>query len=80
MKTMWLLGLLPMLMVAYNLVAGSPREASQAPGRPVAKRAPVLVKGGARLPAGLTEYMFLHQTRDENLPVHAMAGVTTCPE
>jgi len=77
MKTMWLLALVPMLMVGYNLVAGSPREASQ---RPVAKPTPVLTKGGARLPVGLAEYMFLHQTRDENIPVHAMAGVTTCPE
>ena len=80
MKKMWLLGLLPMLMVAYNLVAGSPRDASQAPDRPVARLAPFSAKGGARLPAELAEYMFLHQTRDENLPVHAMARVTTCSE
>lgn len=81
MKTIGLLGLLPLLLiVAYNKVAGTPSEAAQSPDRSVTMPAPAVVGSSGNLPAGLSEYVFLHQTRHESIPVHAMAGVKACPE
>ena len=80
MKTMWLLGLLSMLMVSYNLVASSPRAAAQGPDRPATLPGPVAIEGNAGIPEGFSEYVFLHHARHENVPVHAMAGVTTCSQ
>jgi hypothetical protein len=36
------------------------------------------MEGRDNLPAGLSEYVFLHQTRGENIPVHVMASVKAC--
>ena len=81
MKTTVLLGMTSLLLiVAYNNVGGTPRAAAQSPDRPVALAALADTGSSGRLPDRLSEYLFLHQTRDENLPVHGMAGVKACTE
>ena len=81
MKSIGLLGLLfVLLMVAYSKVEGGPGEAAQGPDRPVALAALPDTESSGRLPERLSEYLFLHHARYEFLPVHAMAGVTTCPQ
>lgn len=81
MKTIGLFGLLSLLsIVAYGRIASAPSEAAQSPDRSVTGPAPVAMEGSGNLPAGLSEYVFLHQTLYENIPVNAMAGVTACPE
>jgi len=81
MKTTVLLGMMSLLLiVTYNNVGGAPRTAAQSPDRPVALAALADTESGGRLPDRLSEYLFLHQTRDENLPVQAMAGVKACTE
>ncbi len=81
MKTTVVLGMMSLLSIAaYNNVGGSPRAAEQGPDRPVALAALADTESSGRLPERLSEYLFLHQTRDENLPVHAMASVKACPE
>ena len=70
MKTTGLLALLSLLLtIAFNQVAGMPREEARA-----------ALESGDPLPALISEYVFLHQTRYESVPVHAMAGVKSCPE
>ena len=79
MKTAVLLGMISVLLiVAYNNVGGAPRAVAQGAERSAALQAPA--DTASKLPERLSEYLFLHQTRDENLPVHAMAGVKACPE
>jgi hypothetical protein len=79
MKTTWLIGLLSLLLMAvYGKVAGGPSEAAQSPNQPATMAAPAAMEGSGELPAKLSEYVFLHQTRDENIPVHVMAGVKAC--
>jgi hypothetical protein len=79
-KTMWLLALLSLLLiVGYDKVAGTPRGAIAGADQPLAIPA-AAPKGGGKLPARYSEYVFLHQTRDESLAVHAMAGGKACPE
>lgn len=81
-KTLALLGLVSLpLVVAYNMeVAGGASEAAQIAGRPGAMPEPALVGRGGTLPASLPDYVFLHQTLHESIPVHTMAGVKACPE
>lgn len=80
-KTMGLLGLLSLLLIfAYSKVAGTPSVAAQGPDRSVTMPAPAVMEDSGKLPAILSEYVFLHQARDESIPVHAMAGATMCPE
>ncbi len=80
-KTIGLLGLLSlMLMVAYSKVAGAPSEAAQSPDQSVTMPAPAVMGNSSNLPAGLSEYVFFHQTRHESIPVHTMAGAPICPE
>ncbi len=69
-----------LLAGAYNQVAGTPREAAQSPDRSVNMPAPAVSGNSGKLPAKLSEYVSLHQTRYESIPVHAMAGVNACPE
>lgn len=79
MKTIWLLGLLSLLwMAAFNNGAGGPSVAAHSSNQPVTMPAPAAMEGSDNLPAGLSEYVLLHQTRDENNFVHAMAGVKAC--
>ena len=81
MKTTVLLGMMSLLLiVAYNNVGGAPRAAAQSPDQPVTLAALADAESSGQLPARLSEYLFLHQTRYENLPVHAMAGMKACPE
>ena len=81
MKTTMALGMMSLLLiVAHNNVGGAPRAAAQGPDRSVTLAALADTESGDRLPDRLSEYLFLHQTRDENLPVHAMAGVKACTE
>lgn len=76
---MEMLGLLLLLIAAFK-VAGTPREAAQYPNAPITLPAPAVTGSGARLPARVSEYVFWHQTRHEGIPVHAMTGVTNCPD
>lgn len=79
MKTTVLLGMISvMLIVAYDNVGGAPRAAAQGVERLAVLQAPA--DTASKLPERLSEYLFLHQTRYENLPVHAMAGMKACPE
>lgn len=79
MKTTVLLGMISvMLIVAYDNVGGAPRAAAQGAERLAVLQAPA--DTASKLPERLSEYLFLHQTRYENLPVHAMAGMKACPE
>ena len=82
MKTTVLLGMMSLLLtIAYdNNVGGAPRVAALSPDRSVTVPAQSDPGDGSRLSASLSEYLFLHQTRYENLPVNAMAGVKACPE
>lgn len=83
-KTVGLLGLLSLLLMAANnkVAGGTGGTGEAAPGasRPVTTQAPAVMDGSGNLPAGLSEYVFMHQARDESSPVHAMARVTSCPE
>jgi hypothetical protein len=81
MKTTVVLGMMSLLLiVAYNNVGGAPRAAAQGPDRPVTLAALADTGSGGSLSERLSEYLFLHQTRDENPSVHAMVGVKACPE
>jgi hypothetical protein len=81
MRTIWLVGLLStLLIVAYNKVASAPSDGAQSPDRSVTTPVPVAMGSNGNLPAGLSEYVFMHQARYESIPVHAMAGVKACPE
>jgi hypothetical protein len=42
--------------------------------------APVAMEGDGNLRARLSEYVFLHQSRHESIPVRAMADVKACPD
>ena len=81
MKTTVLLGMMSLLLtiVYNNKVGGAPRVAALSPDRPVTVPAQSDL-GDSSLSERLSEYLFLHQTRYENLPVNAMAGVKACPE
>jgi len=80
-NTTVVLGMMSLLLiVANNIVGSSPRAAAQGPDRPVALAALADTESSGRLPERLAEYLFLHQTRDENLPVQAMASVKACTE
>ena len=77
MKTIGLLGLL-----SFLLLFASSKEVAGGPGanRSITLQSPVDMEDGGNLPAALSEYVFMHQARHEGIPVHAMAGVTSCPE
>lgn len=67
-------------MIAFHQVAGMPREEARGPDQPGAVPAQAVMESGSPLPALISEYVFLHQTRDESPAVHAMAGLKSCPE
>jgi hypothetical protein len=67
-------------MVACGRIEGAPSEVVQNPGHSVTLPAPAGMGGGGKLPAGISEYVFLHHARYENIPVHALAGAKSCPE
>jgi hypothetical protein len=80
-KTTGLFALFSLLLtIAFNQVAGMPREEARGPDQPIAAPAQAVMVSGGPLPALISEYVFLHQTRYESVPVHAMAGVKSCPE
>jgi len=79
-RAIGLLGLLSVLsMFAYSRVASAPSGMALGAERPV-MLAPAAVEGGGNLTERLSQYVFLHQARDESVPVHVMAGVATCPQ
>ena len=81
MKTIKLFGFLFLLSIlAYSRIASAPSEAAQGPDRSVTMPVPAVMGGSGNMPAGLSEYVFLHQTRNEGIPVHTMAGVKACTE
>jgi hypothetical protein len=80
-KTIVLFGLLSLLSIlAYSRIASAPSEAAQGPDRSVTMLAPVAVEGSGNLPARLSEYVFMHQNRNESIPVHGMADVKACSD
>jgi hypothetical protein len=80
-KTLGLFGLLSLLsIVACGRIEGAPGDAAQGPDRSVTLPAPAAMEGSGDVPARISEYVFLHQTRYENIPVLSVAGMTTCPE
>jgi hypothetical protein len=80
-KTIGLFGLLSLLSIlAYSRIASAPSEAAQGPDRSVTMLAPVAMEGGGTLPARLSEYVFLHQNRQEIILVRAVADVKACPD
>lgn len=77
---MWLLALLSLLLIiGYDKVAGMPRAAIAGADQPLAIPTAAM-EGGGKLPARISEYVFLHQTRHEGFVVHAMTGGKACPE
>jgi len=80
-RAIGLLGLLSVLsMLAYGRVASAPSGMALGADRSVMLPPPVAVEGGGNLSERLSQYVFLHQTRHESVPVNVMAGVTTCPQ
>jgi len=80
-KTIGLLGLSLLLSIlAYSRIASAPSEAAQGPDRSVTLPAPVAMEGDGNLGLMLSEYVFLHQSRHESIPVRAMADVKACPD
>jgi len=78
---LWTIGSISLLLiVAYSNFGGAPRAAAQNAERSVIMRVAADLGTGDKLPPRLSEYLFLHQTRYENLPVHSMAGMKSCPE
>ena len=82
MKSIGVFGWVALLLgVAYDKVASTPRVAVAAPGdQPHAIAAAAVTENGGPLPARISEYVFLHQTRDESTAIHAMADIKACPE
>jgi hypothetical protein len=80
MKSIWLLGLMSLLLTAAYNMGSAARADAQNPERPLATPAPADTERGENLPARFSEYLFLHQTRDESFPVHAMVDVKACSE
>jgi len=79
-RAIGLLGLLSVLsMFAYSRVASAPSGMALGAERPV-MLTPAAVEGGGNLSERFSQYVFLHQARDESVPVHVMAGVATCPQ
>jgi hypothetical protein len=80
-KAVGLFGLLLLLsLLGYSKIASAPTEAARGSDRPVTLPAPVATERRGVLPAGFSVHVFLHQTRHEDIPVHAMAVMRACPE
>ena len=80
-KVLWVLGMLSLLLAfTYGMVAGEPGEAVKDAGPPTAMLTSVVAGDGGQVSASLTEYVFLHQNRHEDMRIHEMAGMTACPE
>ena len=79
MKMLWMIASISLLLViAYNNVRGAPREAAQNTEPPVATPVAAGIGSDDKLSPKLSEYLFLHQTRYESIPFHAMADVNAC--
>jgi hypothetical protein len=80
-KTIWLFALLFLLLtIGYGKVAGIAHEMAAAPDPLPVALAPGAADSGGRFPERFTEYMFLHQTREESIRVHTLAGMQSCSE
>jgi len=70
---------------ASSSIAATPRSL-ETPVGPIAldassgRRAPGTSGNDAGLAARLSEYVFLHETRNERIPARTTAGSSTCPE
>ena len=68
------IGAYSQIAVALNgggVIASDASSGRQAPGsRP----------GDNQLAAGLSEYVFLHKTRNERMPLQVAAGANVCPK
>ena len=81
MKAIWLTGLVfLLLMAAYSQVSGKTGEAVKGVGVPAILPAPAVAGARDTLPVWLSEYVHMHQNRDEDVQIHAVAGMLSCPE
>lgn len=80
MKSIWLLGLMSLLLTAAYNIGSAARVDARNPERPGVTPALADTESGENLPARFSEYLFLHQTRYESLPLHAMVDVKACSE
>jgi hypothetical protein len=60
-------------LLGYSRIASAPSEAAPGSGGSVTLLAPVAMEG-------FSVHVFLHRTRHEDIPVHALAGMKACPE
>jgi len=73
-RAIGLFGLLFSLsLLGYSRIASAPGEAAPGSGGSVTLPALVAMEG-------FSVHVFLHQTRHEDIPVHAMGGIRACPE
>jgi uncharacterized protein (DUF305 family) len=81
MKTIWFLGLMTALLtVSYNNVGNVARVNAEGPDPNMATPAPAKAEIDNKLPVGFSEYLFLHQTRAEDLSVPAVVVVKICSD
>lgn len=77
-KALVMLGLFSLLLlVTYDQVAGGPAKAVLSPGLQIVTPALADV---VQVSSRVSEYVFLHQNRDEDIRIHGMAGVLLCTE
>lgn len=81
MKMLWMIASISLLVIlTYSKVGGVPSAAAQRAEQSVTMPVAADIGTGATLTPQFSEYLFLHQTRYENLPVHAMVDVKACSE
>ena len=78
MKVLWLVGLLGLLLVAYDKVAGTTGEAPGPLGGLVAAQATVAIDDNGLSPARLSEYRLVHRALERDIPLHAMTAAFSC--
>lgn len=71
MKAIWFCMLLSLLSILAYSGFSDALSGAGAPGTP---------GNDAGLAARLSEYVFLHETRNERIPAKPAAGLSTCPE
>jgi hypothetical protein len=79
MKALWLVGLLGLLLaVAYDKVASIPGEETRRAA--ATTLISVAISDSDLVRPALSNYVLLHRTRPEGVPLHPMTGTDICPE